>query len=591
MLPCVVVPRAWPVLRTPCAHACRLGWVVVMAATLAGLAPSAGAHGVSPRLASAVAGIFHPDALALSALLLLGVVGLYARGDGTSACLAAAFAVGGGPLVAPLAGACVIVVLHDRVMRPGHGTGGLLGMAMLAVMDPLTLGGTQLACVLPVAVLMASWPLLHLSWRPGGGRRHLSALRMADVAGFVVGCHLWLRMLAGYPDIPVLSERWGDGLVAIAAGLFLAAAVRALVARDVRRVLCGLFGGMAALPVLLAGLGLVARGNDLPEMLDGAVACLFLVMAAGTLTWGALLALAEAMEVEAGRLVLMHLGGMAALMPRLSALLSVALLAIGGVPPLIGFSLSWMVLRLFNALPHADSLAREIPVAAVLIVMGTGWGLRLLALGRLVGVVLCGRPRTPRGAGAADPPVGILVRCALAVAAACAISVMPGAWFRLAGVALGHVTRQGQDGAPARMSLFALPSPDGVAVMLPVRSFMLLAGIGVVVWMLWRLRGVAAARQVATWEQGAPSAPPWMPFGDPLAQVGAGVFVRLVLDMVGWPEGAQAPWKRLLRLRRLAARRMALPPGWLSDDAAARSAPMLLLAVAGVAVALLCWLS
>ncbi|PYD46316.1 hypothetical protein C3920_16015, partial [Novacetimonas pomaceti] len=100
-----------------------------------------------------------------------------------------------------------------------------------------------------------------------------------------------------------------------------------------------------------------------------------------------------------------------------------------------------------------------------------------------------------------------------------------------------------------------------------------------------------AARQVATWEQGAPSAPPWMPFGDPLAQVGAGVFVRLVLDMVGWPEGAQAPWKRLLHLRRLAARRMALPPGWLSDDAAARSAPMLLLAVAGVAVALLCWLS
>lgn len=595
MLACVLASRAWPRARAACLPLLRVGWVVVMAGALAACLPAALGHvaavGRAPRLLS----VFHPDPLALSSLLLVALVGLCAGQAGALACIAAAAAVAGGPLVSGLAGACVIVALRDDAARRGRGTGGLLGMALLSMLAPAGpdalagAGGASRALVLPVVVLMATWPLLHLSWRPGGGRRHVPALRMADVAGFVVGGHLWLRLLACYPDSTVLSERWGYALVALSAGLFLAASLRALVARDMRRVLSGLFGGTAALPVMVAGLGLVARANDLPDMLGGVVACLMLLLAAGCIIWIALLGLCDAIEVEAGQLVLMHLGGLATLMPRVSALLSVGLLALGGMPPLIGFSISWMLLRLFGALPHGGSLAQEIPVVCVLAVMGAGWGVRLLALVRLVGVVLCGRPRTPRGAGACDPPWPVLGRCAAGVALACVVSLLPGGWGALARAGMAQVARQVNGGAVGG-SLFALPSPDGVSVLVPLHGAVLLLVVGVMVGAVWWMRGVSATRQVATWEQGAPPAPPWMPFGDPLTQVGAGVFVRLLQDMAGWPEGAAAGVRRALRAWRAGGRCLMLPL-LRFPDAPERLAPLALPAGIALAIALLCWLS
>ncbi|PYD64732.1 proton-conducting transporter transmembrane domain-containing protein [Gluconacetobacter entanii] len=600
MLACALAPRAWPATRATCAPLLRVGWVVVMVAVLAAELPGLPGHVVASGGMRPLLAMFHPDPLALLALLLVALVGLYAGQGGALACIAAAFAVAGGPLVSGLAGACVIVALHDDAAWRGRGTGGLLGMALLSMLDPIGngpaafalagAGAASRAFVLPAVVLMATWPLLHLSWRPGGGRRHVPALRMADVAGFVVGCHLWLRLLACYPDIPVLSERWGDALVALSAGLFLVASLRALVARDVRRVLSGLFGGTAALPVMLAGLGLVARANDLPDMLGGVVACLMLLLAAGSIVWVALLALCDAIGAEAGRLVLMHLGGLATLMPRLSALLSVGLLALGGMPPLIGFSISWMLLRLFGAMPHGGSLAQEIPVVCVLIVMGAAWGVRLLALVRLVGVVLCGRPRTPRGAGACDPPWPVLGRCAAGVALACVVSLLPGAWIALARAGMARVVRQANGPAGAGGTLFALPSPDGVSVLVPVHGFVLLLVVGAMVGMVWWMRGVSATRQVATWEQGAPPAPPWMPFGDPLTQVGAGVFVRLLQDMAGWPEGAAAGLRRALRAWRAGGHALLLPLRRF-PDAPERLAPLALPVGVAIAMAILCWLA
>ncbi len=614
MLACGLVSRAWAMTRPACVPVLRAGWGIVMVATLVALLPllpeplaRIAAGGGASRLVM----LFHPDPLALSALLLVALVGLYSGLAGALACSAAAFAVAGGPVVSAMAGACVIVALRDGAARRGRGTGGVLGMALLSmllstgggiapaippVIDPVAFAtagqaGLSRGLVLPVAVLMATWPLLHLSWRPGGGRRHLSALRMADVAGFVVGCHLWLRLLACYPDIPVLSERWGYALLALAAGLFLAASLRALVARDMRRVLSGLFGGTAALPVMVTGLGLVARANDLPDMLGGVVACLMLLMAAGCIVWVALLRLVDAMEAEAGRLVLMHLGGLATLMPRLSVLLSVGLLAVGGLPPLIGFSIAWMLLRLFGGLPHGGSLAHEIPIACVMIVMGVAWGVRLLALVRLVGVALCGRPRTPRGAGACDPAWPILGRCVVGVVMACVVSVLPGAWLVVAHAGMAQVARQanglvGMDAA----ALFAVPSPDGVSVLVPVHGLVLLLVVGGMVGIVWRMRGVSATRQVATWEQGAPPVPPWMPFGDPLTQVGAGVFVRLLQDMAGWPDGAAIWLRRALRAWRACGRYLVLPLRRV-PNAPDRLASLALPVGVAIAMILLCWLS
>ncbi|MBY4640396.1 hypothetical protein K6L44_10460, partial [Gluconacetobacter entanii] len=84
--------------------------------------------------------------------------------------------------------------------------------------------------------------------------------------------------------------------------------------------------------------------------------------------------------------------------------------------------------------------------------------------------------------------------------------------------------------------------------------------------------------------------PLWMPFGDPPTQVGAGVFVRLLQDMAGWPEGAAAGLRRALRAWRAGGHALLLPLRRF-PDAPERLAPLALPVGVAIAMAILCWLA
>ncbi|WP_276592103.1 proton-conducting transporter transmembrane domain-containing protein [Komagataeibacter melomenusus] len=458
-------------------------------------------------------GVFvaRPD---LALLLPLGLVGAGARNlRDLAACIAAALAVAGAPVMA-------CVGAGWALQAAGHAPRHAAGRVALLLLAAGCVFPAQAGWLLPGLCAVGTGGLLGLSLSLRVAPRVLRPFHMADIAAMLAAMSLWARLPAG---TAVAGMRWGGVLIVAGCLFYMTASWRALRAPDARRVLTGLAGGTGGIIITLAGLRLLARADDLPGMASCAQRTYLLVAAllfAGVLALRAL----DVMEREAGALVLARLGGLGVLMPRLSALFALALLAESGLPPLLGFSIIWMLLRLLASMPHAAGLAGEVPLLLALAVLGVGWAVRMLALVRIVAVMLCGRPRTPRGAGAADPPV----RAQWAVLGAglpiLLVSVWPGWWLAL----MQGEARSGWSGLAA----VTLTAPDGEAALHPARLCLLVALVGGMVAVARRLACRAPARQVAGWQQGAPAVPPWMVFGDPLTQVGPGNPARMLLDMV-----------------------------------------------------------
>ncbi|GAB6966506.1 hypothetical protein JCM25156A_05430 [Komagataeibacter kakiaceti JCM 25156] len=479
-------------------------------------------------------GFFAPsgDVALLVPLALVGLVATDPRN--LVACAGAALAVMGGPVLSCMGAGWVL--LAGAGARPARQAPDMIGLLLLA--GALACPGRS-ANLLPGLCWIATRGLLGLSFSPRVAVRALCPFRAGDIAGLVAGMAVWTHLLA---DERVADIRWGGLLIGAGCVLYGTAAWRSLCAMDVRRVMSGLMAGTGALVVVIAGLMVLARADDLPGMAICASRTLLLV--AGSLPVWVFMARAMAvMEHEAGPLVLGRLGGLGMLMPRLSGVFALGLLAESGLPPLLGFSIIWMLAHLLAAMPHAGGLAGDLPLLLALGALGAGWAIRMLALVRIVAVMLCGRPRTPRCAGARDPRSREMAGVMLASLPFVLVSIWPGYWLGLLENAAPRMAAGPWPGIRAIM----LAAPDGAAVLHPARLCLLVAGTGAMVAVLRRILRPRPARQVASWQQGAPAVPPWMVFGDPLTQVGPGNPPRMVLDMM-----MAAP--RRLRLARAQAR-------------------------------------
>jgi len=508
----VVLPRPFGLLVA----ALRGGWLVacvmvVLACLGVGL----------PGGVVAGDGFFAPPR-DIALLVPLGLVGMAATtGRDLAACAAGGCAVIGGPVLSCMGAGWGLLALCSgrRVgVRPAADLVALMVMAAVMV-DP-----GPVVWLLPGLCWLGTRGLLGLSLSPHVGSRVARPFHMADIAGMIAALALWRRL----PQAGMVADmRWGWVLIVAGCVFYMAASWRALCAGGARGSMAGLMGGSGALVIVLAGLGLLAGADDLPAMASAASRTALLV-AATFLTWVFVARALDVMEREAGPLVLLRLGGLGVLMPRLSALFALGLLAESGLPPLLGFSVIWMLLRLLAGMAQGGGVVGDMPLLAALVVLGVGWAVRMLALVRVVAVVLCGRPRTPRGAGAADPRGRAMIPVMLAAVPVLLVSVWPGLWLGLMEGA-GHVP---SGAVPPVLRDVALASPDGTAVFHPGRLCLLVAVVGCAVMLLRRLACPMPARQVAGWQQGAPAVPPWMVFGDPLTQVGPGNPARMVTDML-----------------------------------------------------------
>ncbi|WP_254511063.1 hypothetical protein [Komagataeibacter oboediens] len=323
----------------------RCGWVALCIMAILSCLGLELPGGIAPW--SGFSGDMHDVAL----LVPLGIVGVAASGArGAAACAGAALAVIGGPPLSCVGAGWILIARrdcpHDDMARQAPDLVALLLMAAV-LLFPRPAGW-----LLPGLCWVATRGLLGLSFSLRVSPRGLRPFHMADIAAMVAAMALWRHLPAGGM---VGDMRWGGVLIVAGCLLYMTASWRALCAGDGRRVMTGLMGGTGALVIVLAGLGLLARADDLPAMAVCASRT-FMLVAGMLLTWMFMARAMDVMEREAGALILTRLGGLGVLMPRLSALFSIGLLAESGLPPLLGFSIIWMLLRLLAAMPRGGGL-------------------------------------------------------------------------------------------------------------------------------------------------------------------------------------------------------------------------------------------
>ncbi|GBQ88303.1 hypothetical protein AA13595_2356 [Gluconacetobacter johannae DSM 13595] len=516
-----------------------------------------------PALASvplhALPAVVRVDALSVPFVVVIAAVGLAsgtAESPSTLACAALACAAlaatTGNPVLFGVGAATVLPMI-----RAGRGVAlgvlaGAVATALLADGGGAAMGGWRLA-ILPAPVLLFATVLMGLSPRPLSGARHVRPAGAGDLAGFVLGCCLLVRMLVDWPAGRI-GAPWGMGVGGIGLLLAMAGGARALTAGDAPRVLAGMLAAWGGVAMLLAGLAVVGRADDLPLLALGAARTLFLLPAGVGMAVLAAILTASHIAREAGPLVLARAGGLAALMPRAGATLALALAVACGLPPLAGFAVLWLLVQSLLALPRADGLAGEIPSLLALCGGGVVSGLLLLAGVRMGAILLLGRPRTPRCAAATDLPPARLMAVLSCLGVAGVVSVLPGLWLWLTRAAGWQVAALGAAPEGARPSLLWLSAAGGTGTFSPSGIVLLFGLCGGVVLVLSRLGGGLPARPAAAWTEGAPPSPPWMPFGDPATQVGPGLFVGRLDAVLGLTRLLRGAVRRLIGAVRRAGR-------------------------------------
>ncbi len=347
--------------------------------------------------------------------------------------------------------------------------------------------------------------------------RGLAPVRAATLlaAAGALGPYLLVRLLLDLSG-PATPAWWGLPPLLLGALGTVAGGASALLAGEVRGVAAGAALSGGGLSVLLVGLSLLARGMDLPVPAAAALGGAVLAVLADAPVRLLLLLGAGAIERGAGTRRLDRLGGLVRRTPAVAAALLAAGASLACLPPTAGFAAAWLALEGLLAAPRLGGPALALPELVALCGLGLGLGLGLLAALRLVGAVLLGRPRSPRGAAAEDAaPVERRVLLGL-VAVLGVLGLLPGVVVGLAAPGLRPLIGSAAEGAG--VLLLATQRDAAGYPALPLAAVM--AAVALPVWLRGRLRR-QEARVVPAWEDGFAAPPPWLPFGDPDVQPGA----------------------------------------------------------------------
>ncbi len=422
------------------------------------------------------------------------------------------------------------------------------------------LGRTDAAVLLPLLVALGIAPLLGL-WPFAAWHRRLcgSGPGWAVAVVSLVGLFLPLRLLLDLGG-SAPPAGWGYALGALGLVSALRAAAAALREPTLRGAVARLLAVQNGLAVFGAALCLLARACDLPMLAAASLDAVLLLLPAQALAGLAMLTLATAMEAEAGASLLARLGGLIQSMPRATALAAIAVATLAFLPPAGGFPALWLLLQavLVLARGSAPAVAALALSAAMAVVIAAG----LSGLGwlRLAAVAALGRPRTPRGAAAREmaPRQGRAVVGLLALPVA--VGLLPGMWLRLlqpvgAGLAVGL------DADPPPLLHLAAPGDTATLSPLPLAALLLAAITGCL--LAGRRISVRPERRAPAWEGGAAPPPPWLPFGDPLTQIGPATLRQVVGrqlagEVGGWSAlSARPAWCSSPGRRRRTALRLA----------------------------------
>ncbi len=389
------------------------------------------------------------------------------------------------------------------LLATGSGTGTFAGIARSAPGLPAGILDAAFVAALLGFGMKAGLVPLHI-WLPEAhpaAPSNVSALLSGVMIkmGILGLLRVLFELMGGGP------EWWADLLLALGALASLSGVLSALAQHDLKRLLA--YHSIENIGIILLGVGAALLFLDLG---DPALAALALA-AALLHTWNhalfkPLLFLGAGAAVGAvGTRDMERMGGLARRMPAVGVGFLVGALAISGLPPFNGFVSEWLLFHSFFGAFATGSVATEMLFAALAGILALTSGLAAYCFVKAFGIVFLGRPRSEPAARAAAPPgtltagMGILAGfCALlGVAPFLALAAMHRSLLELTGASLGS--------GSAVAFPTALPSP-GAGVSLPFAPgavALLLAGMLLVSWALWRLRGVPRRDTVGpAWECG-----------------------------------------------------------------------------------------
>ncbi len=432
-------------------------------------------------------------------------------------------------LAVPAAGAGAIFLALGLLGPMSAGFAGLHGLPAAGAYGAAALCLALLGCF----ALMGLPPLP--PWLADAASRAPGAAA-AVLAGAtpLIGLYLLVRLLFGIAG-PLQPGWWGWPLLALGALAAIRGSLRANFAEDLPGVLVASGAGQRGIAVAGLGAALVARGADLPPLAALALGAVLLQGAALVLSQTLLLLVAASVEASAATRRLDRLGGLAHAMGATLAACLVGAASLACLPPSAGFAAFWLLIQALIGELRVGGIGLQalLALAAAAIAFATSLG--VAAMVRMVGIAFLGRPRAPRGA-AAEPAPPMARRVAFALAALLAVlGLLPGPAIGLAGPALRQMLGtewDGQDGALGIAPQAGLPAYSA-----PALAGLVILALLAVAW-ITRRRTARGEGWSPAWESGFAAAPPWLPFGDPLTEIGPSSFapsLRGTLGRLGAP--------------------------------------------------------
>ena len=436
------------------------------------------------------------------------------------------------------------VIASLLLLAVGTGQAGWGGIAQgTARLSPWVRDGAFLAALGGFGTKAGMVPL-HV-WLPGAhpaAPSNVSALMSGVMVkmGIFGLLRVVLDLLGGGPSW------WAYALLALGALSALVGVLYAIVQHDLKRLLA--FHSIENIGIILMGIGAGLLFLNL-----GYPALAALALAAALLhTWNhalfkSLLFLGAGAAVgSTGTRDLERMGGLIHRMPGVALGFLVGSLAISALPPFNGFVSEWLLFQSFFAAFTTGSAGTEMTFSALAAVLALTSGLAAYCFVKAFGITFLARPRTPEAAKAAPAPrtlvagMGILALfcLVLGVAPILALDLAGGPLRELTGTTLGT-------GVP--FSVFSsLPGPGSVSLpFAPGLLALLLAGVLVVAWAFWRLRGAPQVAPGPTWDCGMDRPTP-----------------RMEYTATGYAQPLTRIFRDFYRPRDHEERRPALQPGW-----------------------------
>jgi hydrogenase-4 component B len=388
------------------------------------------------------------------------------------------------------------------------------GWRASAVLVLTLVGATGLAGFVP----------LH-AWIP----RLDSASALLVGVGAIIGIYLLFRVLL---DLCGSAQPlwWGVPLLVVGAVSAILGPLRATFEMRLEPALA--IGALHQVGMAVMGLGvaLFAHAADLPQVASLALDASWLLLVTHALCRTLLLLCAAAAQRGAGTRRLDRLGGLIHRMPVTGRCALAGLFGAAMLPPGLGFASFWLLFQSLLAAFRIGGFGLQLVIAFAVLSAALSVGLAAMAAVRLAGVVFLGRPRTPRAAVAEEAPRTLRLCLIGLTALAGLLAVFPGLALLPAAYGLARLG----NGSGLGVALVLKPGAEAPGYA-PVAIVALLALACYTMLWLARRRGPGHRREPA-WSGGFAPPPPWLPFGDPMTQIGAVSFAEPLRSILGtWP--------------------------------------------------------